>query len=166
MKNNKELKYTIPKTKLTKKNYIIIITPIILITILIIIIMYLSFYYLTPNQKLKRYLEKQDYKCNKSVCYYEENNTTTSLNYQNGTMIIDTSTYKIIMESSNYNIYLKDEDKTCYFAKSNSTFLSEIDDTYTITSDCKKYLNNVNVYIVYYQNVLTNSHVNVNQILK
>lgn len=167
MKNNKELKYTIPKkAKLTKKNYIIIIIPIILILTITGFIMYLSFFYLTPNQKLKRYLEKNNYKCNKSVCYHKENNTITSINYQNATMTVDSPNYEIFIESSTPIVYIKDSDKSCKYTKLNSAFLSKIDDSYTYSNDCQKYLNDVNVYIVYYQDVLTNSHVDVNQILK
>lgn len=162
MKKNKELTHKETKTKLNKKNYIIIIIPIILAIILIITIAIFTYNYNKPSNKLKRTLLNNDYTCTKTICTKEDKNYLYKINYIKGEFYAENDSYKIYLNNNNPTIEEKKTDRVCTYTKDNSQKLDIVDSTYTYDSTCQKYIENVNNVINSFQALLNEAKVDVN----
>lgn len=158
MKKNQELKHLESKKKLTKLNYVVIIIPIAFFILIIITIAYFVFVYNSNENKLKRFLEYSGYTCNKLVCSKMINNENYMLNYQNKTLIIDNNELNITFNEKTPPILeLKDTGTICNFLKNDYQPITSIDNTFTYSKNCEKYIPKVNEYMNHYKNILTST---------
>ena len=54
----------------------------------------------------------------------------------------------------------------CNYTQDKSTFFSEVDKNSTSNSRCKKYIEDVNKYIEYFEDIIESSEVDVNDLKK
>lgn len=145
------------KDNLKKNNYIGYIILIIIIIIFIIALLI----YNSNTSKIKRYLIKKDYECNKVEC------TKIFDNYR---YIITIDTLNFKATSDIYNISVNDQeiilekrsDKTsCVFTSTNYSKTKLVDETYLYTVYCQEYIKDVNKVLKEYHNILKESKVKI-----
>lgn len=165
--NNKELTYnkTEPKNKFTFKQILNIIY-LTLIGILIVFILFIIFIYNNDSNKLKRYLTKQDYICKNNICTKEIDGINYSINFKKGIYSASNREYRYELNNINHKLVLKEDNSECIFDKDNFTPSDYIDNTFTYSSHCKKYIEDVNKIIKNYNEIKEKSKVDVNSLKK
>lgn len=119
-----------------------------------------------PSNKLKRYLIKEDYTCNKSICRKDIDNVTYNISYKKASFQVITGDYILnITKRTPYLVTLANA-PVCRYEKENYKALSLIDSTYSYSSNCSKYIKDINKYINEYQSILDNSKVTVDELSK
>ncbi len=143
-----------------KKKYLIIV--------LILIIVLGGIFFLIFNKdsnKLKRYLKKEGYKCNSSICTKEIPGGTNQINYKKGVYTINSQEYTLEIVNSRATINVKNSNEPCVFAKQdvkNLTTFTE-DDT---TPKCLVYLEITNKEVGQFQGVIVRSKANLEKLSK
>ena len=162
---NKELTYN-KVYKVSKKNIAIIIIPIILTLILITIIFYYCIIYNSPKNKLKRYLENYNYVCSKNICTKQKDNAQYSINLKKINFEYTNLEYEFFLSESKLSLNIIENEMVCNYTQDKSTFFSEVDKNSTSNSRCKKYIEDVNKYIEYFEDIIESSEVDVNDLKK
>lgn len=163
--NNNQLTYT-KNNKISKKNIRLIIILIIGTILLITIVAYFSFIYNSPQNKLKRYLEKEEYTCKNNICLKETSQTEYAVNLKKGTFEISNYEHDFYLSETTKSLNLKKDKKVCYYSKDESPIFSNVDESYTYDLHCQKHLELVNEYINYFKNIFEISKVSVNELKK
>ncbi len=130
-----------PNVNLGKKQIIAIVITISLI----IILLFFKTFFNSPN-RLKRYLQKEEYECATNICEKDNGITIYQFNYKSGDLTVKTNEYTFIINSSNY-IYTQNKDNLTCTYDNNGKIVSE---EYNNASDCRKYHDAMNNIINYY----------------
>lgn len=153
-----------PKDNIKKHNYIIILLSSTLALLVVILIAYFCLIYNKPSNKLKRYLQKQEYTCYKKKCVKETKKDRIEINFKNGNYIVSNENFTLIISNS-----IELENKSAYpctYPKKTNNKLSLIDTEKTTDRTCREYIESVNDYIFDYQNMLNAAKVDVNDLSK
>ena len=143
-----------------KKKYLIIA--------LILIIVLVGIFFLIFNKdsnKLKRYLKKEGYNCNSSICTKEIDGGTNQINYKKGVYTINSQEYTLEIVNSRATITVKNSNEPCVFAKSdvkNLTAFTE-DDT---SSKCLIFLETTNKEVGKFQSIIVRSKADLAKLSK
>lgn len=154
-------KETEQKKKYSKKS-IRLILSFVLAALLLVAILFYIFIYNSDSNKLKRYLINNNYTCNSSICSKDINGVTYNINYKNGDLNIDSPIYSFNLSNTNHKLELKKEKEHCLYEKNNFSKYDEVDETFTYSSRCKAYIEDVNEIISNYNIILGESKVDVN----
>ena len=121
------------------------IIAIIISVILIIVLLFLKTYFNSPN-RLKRYLQKENYECATNTC--EKNNGITShlFNYKNGDLTVTTDEYIVTINDSNYIYNNRNNNLICTYDNDGKIVTEE----HNNPADCSKYHDAINNVINYY----------------
>ena len=153
-----------PKDNIKKHNYIIIIITSILALLVVLLIAYFCLIYNKPSNKLKRYLQKQEYTCYKKKCIKETKQDRIEINFKNGNYMVSNNDFTLSITNS---IQLENKDAyPCTYPKKTENKLSLIDSERTEDRTCRTYIDSVNDYIFDYQNMLNGAKVDVNDLSK
>lgn len=153
MKKNRELKYEEPKkVKLTKVNYVVILLPILFILLLVSVLAYYVFVYNNDSNKMKRYLENDDYVCNRVSCTKEINKEIYTIDYVDEVMMVDSTSLQVRVGKSVPVVDIKDKGIVCTYIKDNYN-LDLVDETFRYDRECGTYVTQVNRYLTYYKEI-------------
>ena len=143
---------------------------IIFCSIIIIIIVAISiflFIYNKDSNKLKRYLKKEGYKCNTSICSKTENDIVYQINYKMGTYYYEDQEISITIEKNSTIVDTSkgSSPKICEYKKDGVNDLTTFteDDT---SNNCTKFLEKVNKRVEDFQRIIVKAGVNISKLSK
>ena len=155
-----EKKLVLVQNKKTNKKKLILF-GLIAIAILILIVFIYSL--INPSNKAKKYLQNNDYICNKQTCTKDSNNNIYTFNYDNLTYFVDTDFYYVNIGKEAPSLTLKDDEYVCTFTKDDYKVFTLVDNSFIYNQMCEKYVEKVNSHIKEYEKIITESGINVNR---
>ncbi|MGN1338216.1 MAG: hypothetical protein ACI4WW_07055 [Candidatus Coprovivens sp.] len=137
-------------TKKKKTNIFYILVPVITIIIIGIIIYIYTFVYNSDQNKTMRSLKQEGYKCGKVVCIKDEDGIKYSYDFKNQLLTVTTATYEFLMEEKTYTYNDLKKGYYCTYTTDNFTKGMKVDKTFTYSSPCDDYMDNVNEIVDIY----------------
>ena len=154
------------KTKITFKPnkkviLIAIISGIILITSLFYFLVYKK-----PSNVLKRQLIKEDFNCKSKKCSKTINSAIYTVYYKEGTIVINDLKYQVTTSKNAINVLVKDNNQSCTYTHDDGVIGKDIDVSFTYTGKCTKYIQETNLLLGVYNEILISSKANISKFQK
>ena len=165
-KTNNELVPIEEKKKITFKPNPKFIIISIAVLIILLACLYYFLIYRKPSNILKRYLIKEDFTCEKSICSKEIDKINYDVNYKKGTINATYSKYILSTESDNVKLLIKGTNKSCIYTNNDNVIGKEIDNSFTYNTECKEYIEDANKILEIYNEILESSKVKVSELKK
>ena len=145
--------------KKIKKQHIIIAIVAIVILLVIGLITFLVIHN-SNSSKLKRYLESEEYQCNKTTCVKEHYTVIYQINYHNGTLIATSPLYELTINKDNIYYLNINTNKSCSYNKKNNLSNIKESDIQSDNFKCNTYIEEINKVLTDYNNIIINSKTN------
>lgn len=155
--------YNIKKLIQEKKKKIIFFLIILLILLIVGLIIFFKIYN-EPSNKLKRTLEKDNYSCNKTICTKEKDNTTYNIAYKKDSFQVITNEYILNITKKGPYLVVQNNSYICEYKTSDKNNLTKLDEESTSNPKCSKYINEINNYIIKYQNILDDAKITISDL--
>ena len=140
------------------------IIMITLITIAIIVVFILA--YNDDSNQLKRYLKKQGYTCNSSICSKTEKDIFYQVNYKEGIYFYESQKEIITIYKDRTNVEISKQSSTiCEFKKDDVKDLTTFTEEDT-SNNCLTYLEKVNRLVKDFKQILVKSGADITKLSK
>jgi len=154
------------KTQITFKPNIKVITIFTIIVLLLTCSIIYITVYKKPSNILKRYLVKEEFSCKSNKCHKKIDDSTYTIYYKEGTVLISNIKYQLITNNDSINLQIKGTNTNCIYVNDTGVIGKNIDNKFTYSSNCSKYIDDANELLDIYNDLLVSSKVNLTKLKK
>ena len=138
-----------------KKNIILIIC--VLLIIISFGVIYFFKIYNSDKNVMERYLESNGYTCVGNTCTKKNKDSKYNYDIKTNDLYVSKDKYVLVIGDNYPVIKFKSSSRVCNYEIDNYRVGDHVNSKFSYDKECEEYINDINVYIDEYKNIVKNS---------